>query len=73
MPLNESASRKRRTNPFGDDARCSVAEKESMTDTLFLAFVFNDQQRDTRCTYVTSCSPLTSSFPCFPTALTSER
>lgn len=62
MPLNESASRKRRTNPFEDatlvrDVRSrSIAEKEPMTDTLFFflsffAFVFNDQPCDMRCTY----------------------
>lgn len=47
-------------------SRCGIAEKEPMTDILlFSAFVFNERQRDMRCTYVTSCSPLISPVPCY--------
>lgn len=48
----------------------SLQHREKRTDDgysilFFFAFVFKDQQNDMRCTYVTSCSPLTSPFPCY--------
>jgi len=64
--LNESVSRKRRTNPFEDGARHSLQHGKRTDDgySFFFAFVFNDQQRDMRYT-LPVVSPLTSPFPCY--------